>query len=122
MEFLKPFHFYCRLKQHLTILYYFEKMTLMTLASKEEIENFLKQRFGIPDVLKNPRDRIKRKANLVKAATLESINGTEVVLMVEDQNSCKKVRSRIIATADDQVVLTNGISLPIHCIHSVLFP
>jgi hypothetical protein len=92
------------------------------MNASEEAEFFARMNFVDYDVLSSPREKIRRKANLLKAVALESLNKAEVILTVEDQHSCKKIRSRIVATGDDQVVLEKGFSLPIHCIHYVEFP
>jgi len=97
-------------------------MTFFTLSSPEEVESFSRLHFKEYDVLSSPREQIRRKANLLKAVALESMNRAEVVLTFEDQTSCKKIRSRILATGDDQVMLDKGFSIPIHCIHFVEFP
>jgi uncharacterized protein (UPF0248 family) len=46
----------------------------------------------------------------------------EVVLTLEDKDSQKKLRSRIIAAGSDRVMLDKGISIPVHCILNVEFP
>jgi hypothetical protein len=73
------------------------------------------------DVLFTDREKILRRASLIKATTMESISSAEVVLTVEDQSCCRKIRSRILLTGDDRVVLGNGVSIPIRSIHAVEF-
>lgn len=97
-------------------------MTAITLNSNEELHHFQNMRFSENDVLSTEREKIKRKAHLLKAVVLESMNQTEVIITVEDQNSCKKVKSRVIATGDDRILLEKGLIIPINCIKEVEFP
>lgn len=97
-------------------------MTYFIMSASEEAEFFSRLNFKEHDVLSSPREKLRRKANLLKAVALESISNAEVILTLEDQHSCKKIRSRIVATGDDQVMLDKGFSLPIYCIHHVEFP
>jgi hypothetical protein len=46
----------------------------------------------------------------------------EVVLTLEDKDSQKKLRSRIIAAGNDRVMLDKGVSIPVQCIVNVEFP
>lgn len=77
--------------------------------------------FRSEDVLKNQRERIKRKADLLRAMTMEGINQTEVILTFQDQIELRRMRTRVIATGDDRIVLSQGQSLPIHSIVDVEF-
>lgn len=77
--------------------------------------------FRTEDVLENQRAKIRRKADLLKAMTLEGINQTEVILTFQDQIELRRMRTRVVATADDHVVLAHGQSLPIHSILDVEF-
>lgn len=73
------------------------------------------------EVLQNQRQKIKRKAALLKAMMLEGIDQTEVILTYQDQVELKKMKTRVIATEDDSVILPFGLILPIHCILDVEF-
>jgi hypothetical protein len=46
----------------------------------------------------------------------------EVVLTLEDHDSQKRLRSRIIATGNDRVMLDKGVSIPVNCIKHIEFP
>jgi hypothetical protein len=78
--------------------------------------------FKTQDVLATEKERIRRSASLLKAAVLDSLNKVEVILTLEDKESQKRLRSRIIATGNDRVMLDKGISIPVHCIRNVEFP
>lgn len=73
------------------------------------------------EVLQSQRQKIQRKAALLKAMTLEGIDQTEVILTYQDEIELRKMRTRVIATEDDSVVLQFGLTLPIHCILDVEF-
>ena len=73
------------------------------------------------DVLSSQRDRIRRKAQLLRAMTLEGIDQTEVILTYQDQLELRRLRTRVLVTGDDAIVLAQGTTLPIHCILDVEF-
>lgn len=73
------------------------------------------------DVLSNQRDRIRRKAQLLRAMTLEGIDQTEVILTYQDQLELRRLRTRVLITGDDSIVLSQGTTLPIQCILDVEF-
>ncbi|MFM1998087.1 MAG: hypothetical protein RL204_34 [Bacteroidota bacterium] len=104
-----------RNKTNLTIIM---KPTKLTDPLGFSIE---KHNFKSDDVLRNQRDRIKRKAQLLRAMTLEGIDQTEVILTYQDDLELKRMRTRVIVTADDSIVLDHGNTLPIHCILDVEF-
>jgi len=71
------------------------------------------------DVLLPGREQRTRKVRLLQAVALGSSQSTEVVLTVEDQLCCRRVRVRIVAAGDDRVMLEKGLSVPIQCIRRV---
>lgn len=73
------------------------------------------------DVLKSYPQRIRRNAQLLKAATSESFPGQEVILTIEDRQTCTRLKTQVIATGNDRVLLRGGISVPLACIHEVRF-
>jgi hypothetical protein len=73
------------------------------------------------DVLKSLSQRIRRNAQLLKAATTESFPGQEVVITIEDNKSCTRIKAQVIATGNERVLLRGGISVPLACIHEVRF-
>lgn len=96
-------------------------MTIISACSSDEIRCLFNTTYNAEDVLKTPRQRIMRTAGLIKAAALESISPCEVTITIEDLNSCKKIISRVLAKGDERILLENGLSLPIKCIHSIEF-
>jgi hypothetical protein len=96
-------------------------MPLLNIYTPVDFETIALMEFGNHDVLTCHRERIRRHANLLRAALLEGINRSEVLLLVEDIKSVKKLRSRIIATGSDRVLLERGLSIPVHCIRTVEF-
>ncbi len=73
------------------------------------------------DVLKGLAQRIRRNAQLLKAATSESFPGQEVIITIEDNKSCTRIKTQVIATGNERVLLRGGISVPLACIHEVRF-
>ncbi|MBL0316566.1 MAG: hypothetical protein IPP69_12580 [Flavobacteriales bacterium] len=96
-------------------------MSAITIYDPTDFDAITRMEFGKTDVLTNQRDRIRTHASLLRAAVLEGINHCEVWLLVEDLKSVKKLRSRIIATGNDRVLLERGLSIPVHCIRHVEF-
>ncbi|MEY3398649.1 MAG: hypothetical protein RL220_1243 [Bacteroidota bacterium] len=87
----------------------------------EEREYISQSNYNNHDVLPSEPARIRRRAQLLKAMALESINGTEVVITMEDTQVCRKIRSRVIATGDENIVLEQGMTIPIRSIHRIDF-
>lgn len=77
--------------------------------------------FKTEDVLADHRQRVKRKADLLRAMMLEGINQTEVILTFQDEVELRRVKTRVVATGDDRIVISEGQSLPIHSIVDVEF-
>lgn len=97
-------------------------LVLLNPHREEDYELLSRMEFKNGDVLEATRDKIMRNAHLLKAAVLDSLNKEEVILTLEDKNSSKKLKSRIIATGDDRVLLERGLTIPVHCILQVEFP
>ncbi len=96
-------------------------MTMFTLSTAEDAAAISNMNFKSEDVLATPIQRIRRRAGLLKAVALESISREAVILTLEDHNSVRKVRSRIIATGDEQVLLEKGIVIPVRSICTIEF-
>ena len=73
------------------------------------------------DVLKSIPQRVRRNAQLLKAATSESYPGQEVIITIEERMTCTRLRTQVVATGYDRVLLRGGISVPLACIHEVRF-
>lgn len=97
-------------------------LNILTLNSREELFQIKSLEFVTEDVLKTPNERMRRRAQLLQAVALESIGQSEVILHLESLPNQKKIKSRIVATGDDRVVLDKGLMIPIHCIFKVEFP
>jgi len=74
---------------------------------------------GVCDVLTNQKHRMQRQASLLQAIALQAMQPTDVLLTIEGPRLCTRLRTRILATGDDRVVLEHGVSIPIQCIHRV---
>jgi hypothetical protein len=96
-------------------------MMMITLSAAEDVAAISNMHFKTDDVLATPIQRIRRRAGLLKAVALESISREEVILTLEDLNSVRRVRSRIIATGDEQVLLEKGIVIPVRSICRIEF-
>ena len=97
-------------------------VTTLSIHSRYDMETLARMVFKTSDVLNTEKERIRRSASLLKAAVLDSLSQMEVILTLEDQDSSKKLRSRIIPTGNDRVLLDKGISIPVHCISGIEFP
>lgn len=97
-------------------------MTMLSVHSANDLETLARMVFKADDVLKTNREKIRRQANLLKASVMDSLSNFEVVLTVEDKESLKLLRSRIIATGDERVMLDKGLTIPVNCIIQVDFP
>lgn len=97
-------------------------ITTLDIHSRYDLEKIHRMVFKTQDVLNTEKDRIRRSANLLKAAVLDSLSKMEVILTLEDHDSQKRVRSRVIAAGNDRVMLDKGVSIPVHCISNIEFP
>lgn len=95
---------------------------MLSIHSQNDLEIIATMSFKAEDVLKTEREKIRRQANLLKAALLDSLHHLEVILTLEDKESLKLLRSRIIATGDERVMLDKGLTIPVQCIRQVDFP
>lgn len=95
---------------------------MLSIHSQNDLEIIATMSFKAEDVLKTEREKIRRQANLLKAALLDSLHHLEVILTFEDKESLKLLRSRIIATGDERVMLDKGLTIPVQCIRQVDFP
>jgi hypothetical protein len=94
---------------------------MITLCGIDDFDLIKDSQYAQTDVLLSQSARLRRRAHLLRAVALESLEKTEVVLTLEHDFSCTKLRSRVIATGDENVVLERGISIPIRCIHRIEF-
>lgn len=78
-----------------------------------------KTNFTDKEVLASQFLRRKRQAKLLSAAAIDQTRKTEVILTIEEQNSCSRIKTGILALCDDRVLLNCGLSIPLNCIHHV---
>jgi hypothetical protein len=97
-------------------------ITTLNIHSRYDLETLARMVFKTQDVLNTEKERIRRSASLLKAAVLDSLSKMEVVLTLEDHDSQKRLRSRVIATGNDRVMLDKGVSIPVNCIKHIEFP
>ena len=97
-------------------------ITTLNIHSRYDLETLARMVFKTQDVLNTEKERIRRSASLLKAAVLDSLSKMEVVLTLEDHDSQKRLRSRIIATGNDRVMLDKGVSIPVNCIKHIEVP
>ena len=97
-------------------------ITTLNIHSRYDLETLARMVFKTQDVLNTEKERIRRSASLLKAAVLDSLSKMEVVLTLEDHDSQNRLRSRIIATGNDRVMLDKGVSIPVNCIKHIEFP
>lgn len=96
-------------------------MTFLTCSTWEFAEEVDSIAFGEQDVLPTVHERMKRLACLMKAISLEGMSSSPVTLWVEGKEFCVRITSRVIAASNHQIILENGIRLPISSIHLVEF-
>lgn len=96
-------------------------MNLLAIQDTKDFESVLAMDFLSDDVLSSKNEKTSRRASLLKAATLESIKPTEVILYIECTNGCQKIKSRVIATGTSHVIVERGYAVPVQSIHKVEF-
>lgn len=94
----------------------------LTLSTPSGLNAASKLVFKTTDVLQNRRQKLLRKAGLLRAMALDARTRGQVLLTIEDQTSEKKLRGRVVAAADDQVLMESGFVLPVNCILHIEFP
>ncbi len=97
-------------------------MNTLSLRSENDIHIITKMVFKDHDVLTSEGEKVRRNASLLRASVLDSLHKQEVILHLEDRVTSRKLRSRIIATGNERVMLENGLSIPVQCIRIIEFP
>ena len=97
-------------------------MSTLSLRSENDIHTIVNMVFKADDVLTTEREKVRRNASLLRASVLDSLHKQEVILHLEDRESEVKLRSRIIATGNERVMLEQGLSIPLQCIRNIEFP
>jgi hypothetical protein len=85
-------------------------------VEKEAIE---KLHFPAQDVLLLREQVEERRSEIEKAMRLGNMFKGKVKIVFEDSEGLKMVEATIWSLADKNVVLKNGILLPIHRVHSI---
>lgn len=83
---------------------------------KEEVVNC---HFPHEEVLSNPDERKFRAANIKKAESLGNIEHHKISIVFEDNESVKRVVTTIWAADEDNIVLKQGVFIPVHRIHKI---
>ena len=81
-----------------------------TLIQKEEVVNL---RFPDEEVLNNDDDRKILRKKLEQATTLGNIEHNKIKIFFKDREGLKKVETTIWATGEKNIVLKQGITIPI---------
>ncbi len=74
------------------------------------------------DVLETTQDRLKRASGLMKAAVMDSLAGSDAVLVIQSIGDVRKIRARVIAVGNERVMLERGVSIPLSSILDIEFP
>ena len=94
-------------------------MNIYDINDNIHFEQVLGFQFLSDDVLQSKKEILQRKANLINAATLDSISNTEVILHITTDEGVKFVQSKIKAIGTRQVLIERGYALPIHGISKI---
>jgi hypothetical protein len=96
-------------------------MTHLCLQNAADAATISAFQFTSYDVLANPLDKTRRRADILKALSLESLYASKIELWVQGVYSCMRVRGRIMATGDKRIHMDNGLCIPLHSIYKVHF-
>ncbi|MBL7931945.1 MAG: hypothetical protein JNL60_08585 [Bacteroidia bacterium] len=76
-------------------------------------------RFPQEEVLNDKVKIRERASDLEKALSLGNLEHSKIRIYFEDERSCKVVETTVWAVTDKQVILKQGVGIPISRIHSV---
>lgn len=93
----------------------------MTFSQWEMIEDVESIEFTEEDVLPTVHERMKRLACLMRAISLEGMSAAPVTLWVVGLDKCYRLTSRVIAASNHQIMIEQGLRIPIKSIHRVEF-
>jgi hypothetical protein len=88
------------------------------LIDKEKIADL---KFPSEEVLKTKEEITQRRSDLEKATTLGNAYRGKIKIIFEDSEGLKKVETTIWATTEKNIILKQGITVPICRIHQVRF-
>lgn len=76
-------------------------------------------KFPSEEVLADPKEIKLRAAELERGATLGNIDHYKIKIIFEDDTSIKQVETTIWAAGEENIVLKQGVFIPVHRIHKV---
>ncbi|MFN7013266.1 MAG: hypothetical protein ACK4ON_03240 [Bacteroidia bacterium] len=88
----------------------------IVLIEKEKISDL---KFPSEEVLKTKEEIAQRRSDLEKATTLGNAYRGKINIIFEDSEGLKKVNTTIWATTEKNIILKQGVTLPICRIHQV---
>jgi len=86
-------------------------METAILIQKESIADL---KFPAEDVLSNEADKIILRKKLEQATTLGNIEHNKIKIFFKDREGLKKVETTIWATGEKNIILKQGITIPIN--------
>lgn len=86
------------------------------LVEKESIAN---AHFPQTEVLQDPDAIIRRKTNIDRATSLGNTDKFKARIVFEDGQGMKVVETTIWASGQDNIVLKQGVFIPVHRIHEI---
>ena len=89
-----------------------------TLVAKEEITGLS---FPKTDVLELIDQQKERKSRIDRGVRLGNSRKLKVKIVFEDLNGIKKVETTIWGVTEKNIILKKGTTIPIHCIHEIMF-
>lgn len=88
----------------------------ITEIEKEKVNNLV---FPNSDVLMDAQVKLERSWALHKATALGNLEKQKVIIVFEDSLGIKKVNTTIWAITEQNIILKEGRTIPIHRVHSV---
>ncbi len=91
---------------------------IMTITFENiEKENIRALQFPSTDVLEDASEKAQRESELNRAMALGNLEHSKIRIYFEDNHSKKVVETTVWAVTDHQVVLKQGIGIPINRIY-----
>ncbi|MFN4235187.1 MAG: hypothetical protein ACK4IK_10325 [Bacteroidia bacterium] len=90
----------------------------IALIEKEKIADL---KFPSEEVLKTKEEITQRRSDLEKATILGNAHRGKIKIIFEDSEGLKKVDTTIWATTEKNIILKQGVIIPICRIHQVRF-
>lgn len=87
------------------------------LIDKDQVKDL---RFTQSEVLANPEDIRKRKAELDRAVVLGNIDHNKVRIIFSDTEAIKMVETTIWAVTELRIILKSGMAIPINRIVEII--